>query len=145
MRKEDLNVVFVDNVSKSCTMHNVFGHNTASASPASCYNGKIPMGCFELLKRLMTETGSIVHAHIFAILDKRFVHDDTVVLVEMEGDLDSNGKVYVDRDYPAISARCEFGIACATLNQYYIGDADIDEDREKAEEEGDGVIRGGSM
>jgi hypothetical protein len=39
------------------------------------------------------------------------------------------------------SARCEFEIACAKLNGYFVGDSDIDQDIEEAEEEGDGVLR----
>jgi len=47
----------------------------------------------------------------------------------------------MDVDEHAISARCEFKIACAKLNGYFIGDSGIEEDIEEAEEYGDGVLR----
>jgi hypothetical protein len=103
------------------------GQNTQS-SPLE-FRGKSPHECFSLLTQIRAETGSIVHPPIFAILDEQSLQDDTVILVDM-----------YDND-KAISARCEFKIACAELNGYFVGDSEITEDKEEAKEEWDGVLR----
>ena len=129
MQNEDENIVFVDSISEAYTRNDILGQNTpSSSSPTSLFKGRSPQECWSLLKQLCTETESIVHSHIFAVLDKESLRSDTLVLVEMDDD-------------KAISARCEFGIACAKMNQYFVSDGDIEEDWEEANEEGDGVIR----
>lgn len=129
MQDEDENIVFVDSLSKAYTRNDVLGQNTpSSSSPTWPFRGRSPQECWPLLKQLCTETESIVHSHVFAVLDEESLRSDTIVLVEMDDD-------------KAISARCEFKIACANMNQYFIGDGDIEEDSEDANEEGDGVIR----
>jgi len=127
MHDEDENIVFVDSLSKKYIRHDVFGQNISS-SPLG-FRGKSPQECFSLLKQLRAKTGSTVHPPTFAILDEQSLQDDTVILVDM------------DDDEQAVSARCEFKIACAKLNGYFIGDSGIEEDIEEAEEYGDGVLR----
>jgi hypothetical protein len=130
---EDESIVFVDNVSKAYVMNDVLGRNAPSApSHTSPFRCKGPKECWLLLKELCTETESIVHTNVFAIMDERSLSDDTVILVDMDED-----------DVIAYHARCEFQTACAKLHQYYIGDADIEQDSEEAFEDGDGVIRCG--
>lgn len=74
----------------------------------------------------------MVHMHIFAILDEQSPREDNVLLVELRNE---------DEGLYFGSVRCEFEIAVCKLNQYYIGDAGMEEDIEEAEEEGDGVLR----
>jgi hypothetical protein len=130
---EDENVVFFDSVSKSYVMNDILGRNTPSSpSHTSPFRGKSPEECWSLLKQLCTETRSVVHTNVFAIMDERSLSDDTVILVDMDED-----------DVIAYHARCDFKTACAKLHQYYIGDADFEQDLEEAFEDGDGVIRCG--
>lgn len=70
--------------------------------------------------------------HIFAALDEQSPRDDTVLLVELRDE-------YEGSEFGSV--RCEFEIAVCKLDQYYIGDAGMEEDIEEAEEEGDGVLR----
>jgi hypothetical protein len=129
MQDDDENIVFVDSISRAYTRNDTLGQNTpSSSSPTSPFRGRSPQECWSLLKQLCSETESIVHSHIFAVLDEESLRNDTLVLVEMDDD-------------KAISARCEFKITCAKMNQYFIGDGDIEEDLEEASEEGNGVIR----
>lgn len=100
--------------SKAYSRHDILGQNIQS-SPLG-FRGSSPQECFFLLMKIRAETDSIVHPSIFAILDGQSLQDDTVVLV----DLDDNERVRL--------VRCEFKIACAKLNGYFIGDSGIDED-----------------
>lgn len=127
MRDEDEKIVFVDSLSKAYIRNDVLGQNIQSCPLA--FRESSPQECFHLLLRIKAETDSIIHPPIFAILDEQSLRDDTVVLVDM----DDNESVK--------SARCEFKIACAKLNGYFVGDSDIDQDIEEAGEEGDGVLR----
>ena len=127
MHDEGENNVFVDCLSKTYVRHDGAGQNIQS-SPHE-FRGKNAQECFALLAQIRAETISVVHPRIFAIFDEQSLNDDTVIVVDM------------DDDDTARSARCEFRIACAKLNGYFIVDADIDEDIEEAEEEGDGVLR----
>lgn len=127
MRDEDENTVFVDSPSKAYIRNDVLRQNVQSSPLA--FRGSSPQECFLLLTKIRAETDSVIHPPIFAILDEQSLRDDTVVLVDM----DDNERVK--------SARCEFEIACAKLNGYFVGDSDIDQDIEEAEEEGDGVLR----
>ena len=130
---EDESIIFVDSVSKAYVMNDILGRNAPSApSHISPFIRKGPEQCWSLLKQLCTETKSIVHTNVFAIMDERSFSDDTVILVDMDED-----------DVIAYHSRCELKVACAKLHQYYIGDADIERDSEEALEDGDGVIRCG--
>jgi hypothetical protein len=128
---EDESIVFVDSVSKAYVMNDILVRNAPSApSHISPFIRKGPEQCWSLLKQLCTETKSIVHTNVFAIMGERSLSDDNVILVDMDED-----------DVILHHARCEFQTACAKLHQYYIGDADIEQDSEEAFEDGDGVIR----
>lgn len=122
-------LVFVDSISKTYSRQDKQGSNTQSNCSENPFKDKSPQDCFLLLKQLVANTESIVEPQMFAILDERSLQDDTVFIVE------------VDEEEGARSARCEFKIVSSKLLQYHIGDADMEEDAEEAEEEGDGVIR----
>lgn len=128
---ENQNIAFVDSMTE-ITMNDSLGHNTSSSSLTSPFRGKNAFDCYHLLRKLCTETESIVDQNVFAMLDERSLQDDTVVLVTIDEE---------ESPEKPTSARCEFGLACAKLMQYFIGDADIEEDLEEAEEDGDGVLR----
>lgn len=111
--------MFVDSPSKAYISNDVLGQNIQSSPLA--FRKSSPQECFLLLMKIRAETDSIVHPSIFAILDGQSLQDDTVVLVDM----DDNERVK--------SVRCEFKIACAKLNEYFVGDSGMDEDTEEAE------------
>lgn len=82
-----------------------------------------------MLERLAADTNDSVLHTCFAIFDERSLQDGSVLLVQTVDDV-------------LEGMRCVPEIALGKLLQYMIGDADITEDREEAEEEQeDGVYR----
>lgn len=116
MLDDDGSIVFVESVSKAYIMDDVLDQNVpSSASFTSPFRGKSPKECSDLLDQICNKTESIIILHIFAIMNEESLRNDIAILIKMEDDW-------------ALSRRCEFRIACARLNQYYIGDASIYED-----------------
>lgn len=120
--------VFVDSLTHKHTAPDLTTSNLKPSSPTSPFKGKTATECSTLLKNLAEETGAYILDTVFAIFDDRTLRDGSVVLVQT-----------VDDELEEMRVLPE--LACMKLLQYMICDADITEDRERAEEEEDCVFR----
>lgn len=120
--------VFVDNLTHKHTAPDLATSNLEPSSPSSPFKGRTATECSTLLKNLAEETGAYILDTVFAIFDDRTLRDGSVVLVQT-----------VDDELKEMRVLPE--LACMKLLQYMVGDADITEDREEAEEEEDCVFR----
>lgn len=120
-------VVFVDSLTFKHTVPHQAGDKFEASSPNSPFKGKSVKECSALLKQLSEATGAFILNTTFAIFDERSLEDGSVLLVQT-----------VDDELEAMRAVPE--LVCGKLLQYMIGDSEITEDREEAEEEEDGVF-----
>lgn len=125
-------LVFVDSLEVKYTEPSEHGYSTPGAA-SSPFKGQTTDACAMLLQQLR-RNGSDIDFEIFAIMDDRSLEDDTVLLVEApaleDGSEEFKGEV-----------RAAFEMADVQLRLYSIGDCDVLEDQEKAQDSADGVLR----
>ncbi|KAG9671529.1 hypothetical protein KCU99_g4778, partial [Aureobasidium melanogenum] len=109
----------------------------SDSDPNSPFIGKTPEECHRLLLKLREDTESEISTDFFMIMDEKSVQDDTVLLVSVTGEEDEETGI---RDL--LTLRATFEVSAKELMLYSIGHWTIEEDAERAVEQGDSVYRG---
>jgi hypothetical protein len=110
----------------------------ADSDPDSPFLNKSPEECFKLLHKLREDTESEILTNIFAIMDERSAQNDTVLLVYASGE----NAISKTEGWEMKTLRATFQASGQALVLYMSGHSSVDEDRELAEREEDGVFRG---
>lgn len=105
------------------------------SDPDSPFINKTPEECHQLLVKLREDTESEIITDFFVIMDERSAQDNTVLLASAVRDLE-----YEVQGVPTV--RATFKTSALALILYCTGHSSVDEDRERAEKERDGVYRG---
>ncbi|KAH0037863.1 hypothetical protein KCU78_g1593, partial [Aureobasidium melanogenum] len=109
----------------------------SDSDPNSPFIGKTPEECHRLLLKLREDTESEIPTDFFMIMDEKSIQDDTVLLVSVTGEEDEQTGI---RDL--LTLRATFEVSAKELMLYSIGHWTIEEDAERAVEQGDSVYRG---
>jgi hypothetical protein len=110
----------------------------ADSDPDSPFLNKSPEECFKLLHKLREDTESEIATDLFVIVDERSAQDDTVLLVVAGG----NDAISETEGWEMKTLRVTFQASGQAMVLYMTGHSSMDEDRELAEREEDGVYRG---
>lgn len=133
INEDQWNLVFVDSID------NYYDEASETpvedeSSPDSPFIGKTPQECYQLLSKLVKDTGSEIMTEYFAIMDERSTEDDTVLLVCAERNDEEEVVAW-----PTV--RAIFEVTAVSLKCYHSGHSSIGEDLERAEREHDNVYR----
>jgi len=125
---EDFYFVFVDDLSEkyNCASESPV---TKDSSPTSPFIGKSTHECHVLLQQLFKDTGSDIDYDCFAIMDKRSIEDDTLLLCEGPSE-----------EGEAESVRAPFDVASLIMLNFRAGGPGVEEYQEAAAKEEDGVL-----
>ena len=127
---KDFYFVFVDDLSEEydSVSESPVTKDSSSTSP---FIGKSTHECYLLLQKLFEDTGSDIDYDCFAIMDKRSIEDDTLLLCE--GPSEEDGE--------AESVRAPFDVASLIMLNFRAGGPGAAEHQQEAAKEEDGVLK----
>ena len=127
--ENDFYMVFVDSLDEMYDEPSV-RPVTEPSSSNSPFKSKNTHECYLLLKELR-ENGADIDYGRFVIMDDRSMEDDTVLIAEEP----------IDEESEAESVRATFEVASVALLCYRAGNFGVEDHREEAEREEDGVFQ----
>ncbi|RJE26168.1 hypothetical protein PHISCL_01518 [Aspergillus sclerotialis] len=134
VEEDEWDLVFVDSID-DCYDESTEALVEEGGSPNSPFIGKTPQECYQLLLKLVEDTESEIMTPSFAIIDERSTRDDTVLLVCVEKDLETEVI-----SFPTV--RAAFQASALALSLYHSGHSSVAEDIERAQREPDNIYRG---